>query len=221
MAKTRSAHDRLAAFFRHYPKALDTLTLAEIGERTGMSREWVRRLLPTVTKAPTDLRQHRRAFERCRREERLRAYLEKHPAALKTHARGGMSLKAIAAKLNIRPDDVGHDWRALGLPDRRSQRLTPEEAAHRKYQRNKAHHYELTKAWKRSHPACPRDSSRRQPQVPRESHPSGTMRRLRHGVPVDAGQGEWPAAVWLARRLLAALRDGGTRTRPTATGGCP
>jgi hypothetical protein len=140
---------RLEAFLKRTPDALDRLSLQEIGRQTRMSGEYVRLLLHELGYRTDDLRQRREQHVAKQRHARLRAFLKQHPEAVNTPARGGMSFKAIAAQLGISADFVGEDWRALGLPDRALQALSEQEKGRRNYERRSAAHYELTKAWKR------------------------------------------------------------------------
>ncbi len=83
---------------------------------------------------------------------RLREFVKTHPKALTTKARGGMSLREIAAKLGVRPDVVGRAWRSLNLPDRREYTLSPSERAHRSYERNKERRRIAMYAWRAQNP---------------------------------------------------------------------
>jgi hypothetical protein len=150
MSQTR--RHRLGTFLKRTPDALDRMSLPEIGRQTRMSGEYVRLLLQQLGYPTDDLRARRARHEAQTRQKRLAALLKQHPEAVNTPARGGMSFKAIAAQLGISPDFVGEDWRALGLPDRALQKLSAQEKGRRNYERRKAAHYELTKAWKRRNP---------------------------------------------------------------------
>ena len=145
-----TAYDRLASFLKRNPNALNTMSLLEMERRTGISRERVRQLAPAFGgRNRKEYIAKRAREEKARRQARLKAFLKRHPEAVNTPARGGMSFKAIGAALGVGADRVSEDWRALRLPDRASQRLTRQESSRRTYERRKAAHYELTQAWKR------------------------------------------------------------------------
>jgi hypothetical protein len=158
----------LETFLKRSPDALDRMSLAAIGRQTRMSGGYVRLLLQRLGYPTDDLRARRAKHEAQIRQERLAAFLKQHPEAVNMPARGGMSFKAIAAELRISADFVGEDWRALGLPDRALQKLSAQEKGRRNYERRKAAHYELTKAWKQRHPERAREIQRAANQRHRE-----------------------------------------------------
>jgi hypothetical protein len=155
-----NSRERIEAFLKRTPDALDRFSLPAIARQTRMSGEYVRLLLHQLGYRTDDLRMRRTSQIAHQRQQKLLAFLKQHPEAVNTPARGGMSFKAIAAQLGVSADFVGEDWRALGLPDRTRQTLSPQEKGRRNYERRKAAHYELTKAWKRRNPERAREIQR-------------------------------------------------------------
>jgi hypothetical protein len=151
---------RLEAFLKRTPDALDRLSLREIGAQTQMSGEYVRLLLREMGYRTDDLLSRRVSHAARLRQQKLIAFLKLHPEASNTPARGGMTFAAIARRLGVSADFVGDDWQALGLPHRALQTLSPQEKGRRNYARRKAAHDELTNAWKRRNPERAREIQR-------------------------------------------------------------
>jgi hypothetical protein len=161
MRQRSSGQQRLRAFLRRRPLALQTLTLRAIGREVGLSGERVRQLLPRIMPIETGhLPRERRQHERHKLEQRLRRFVTKRPRVIETPARGGMTYVALATRLNVSPTAISRAWRALGLPDRSGPQLTRREKSLRYYWRNPEKKIADTLHWRLQHPERWREISR-------------------------------------------------------------
>ncbi len=117
-------------------------TVREIAEAVGCARTYVYLFLSGEYARPA------------RRDIRgeLKRFVESHPEALLTKARGGLSFKDIAARLRTTSPTISRLWSQLNLPDRTQLKLSDAERSHRSYERRKDLHKASVLAWKSANP---------------------------------------------------------------------
>ena len=143
-----TAREQLRIVLADEPNPCLRWNQTELAEIVGVSRQRVKQILgmyPHVNKSDTVLAD----------------FLEQHPEAMLTKARGGMTLEEIGVAIGLSRGAVPAAWYRLGLPPRSLQRKTLAEQNHQQYERHKAHHKFLIVRWRREHPERWYEISRR------------------------------------------------------------